>query len=60
MVKKEDSVKLLTVRIEAALQKFLYETRPDLLKSQRACLGAERRVLTRCVSMTPPAAPLGG
>jgi hypothetical protein len=39
MVKKEDSVKLLTVRIEAALQKFLYETRPDLLKSQISRIG---------------------
>jgi hypothetical protein len=34
MVKKEDGVKLLTVKIEAALRKFLYELGLDLLKSQ--------------------------
>jgi hypothetical protein len=32
-VKKEDNIKLLTVKIEAALRKFLYDAGPDPLKS---------------------------
>jgi hypothetical protein len=32
-VKKEDGVKLLMTKIEAALRKFLYEAGPNLLKS---------------------------